>query len=592
MQNIFPLDESCINKIAAGEVIERPASVLKELVENSIDAGATQIDIYLEAGGKKLIRIWDNGSGMHENDLDICFHRYTTSKLNSADEIFGIQTNGFRGEALSSITAVAKVSIQSKTANSEHGYEIKVEQGQLLQKSSCVREIGTCVEVKDLFFNTPVRAKFLSSERAETTRTQQIMTRIALAYPKISFKMVQNNKELLNLRPAEPEIRLTQVLGAQNGRGLLKIDHHEDDWSLTGFSSKIEATRPRKQHQYIYVDKRPIWNGALNKAIERAYEQLCPGRHPIAVLHLIVSPQDVDVNVHPAKREVRFSKESDVFAFVVRALRTCILDKDDQSPLGLNTKLPNFSKSMHSSFTNFSQEEDPLSKLYQNEPKEIVETQDLFSQPESKKIIPINLASLSENKVALSPEQEPVQIQYIQIGATYILAETQSGMVLIDQFLAHQRILFERSRKSLETLNADVSQQLLFPDLLELSSAESSMMEENLDYFLAIGFDITLFGNQCFQIKGIPQDLNQNRAKDVLTELIQCLIQDKKLDFKGRLAKHFARYAATPRGQKLSNVEMSKLVDQLFSTQNPYVAPNEKPTLIRLTLEEIAQRFS
>lgn len=611
MNVIQPLTEDCINKIAAGEVIERPASVVKELVENSIDAGATQIQVRLLEGGKELIKVSDNGSGIGEADLDICYQRYTTSKIRNADDLFAIQTNGFRGEALSSIAAVSLMDIHSRTQDQESAFTLNIRNGQAESKTPSARETGTTFEIRKLFYNTPVRAKFLAGIQTETNKVTDILTRLSLIHPQIGFELYHDTKEILKTRVGKPEIRIAEVLGPKVAKHLIPVDYQSDSLALSGYIGTQEISKGRRSQQFLYIDNRPIWNPALLKVIDNGYQTFHPGRYPIYVLNLELNPGEFDVNVHPTKKEVRLTQEKDILRVVTRIIRETMRDYlESKTQFGV-VQTPNQASApstpvtytqisetsddhrTQSDFSNFQWED----MLLQEEPQEKVEPQDLFSQSDDH-IQDDTIVSFpgAASQHARQESQNPSVVDkplFFQWNKQYILTETTNGMIIVDQYLAHLRVLFEQATIHLGEHSIISSQELLFPELIEASPLQNSLIEENIDRLLVLGYNLQNFGSSTWQLRGIPAELAPHRAIQSLQDILNQLEDSQKLkeDIRFQLALAWARSNAIPRGQVLSYEEMSELINHLFLSDNPYKTPKGQNIFIRLTLEEMLKKF-
>lgn len=613
MSQILALSEDCINKIAAGEVIERPASVVKELVENSIDAGATLIQVRILEGGRELIRVSDNGRGISESDLDICFLRYTTSKIRSADDLAHIQTNGFRGEALSSISAVSVVDIFSKTESQESAYCLKVRQGLMESKEPTARANGTTFEVRKLFYNTPVRAKFLAGIQTETNKVTDILTRLSLIHPHIGFEFHHDTKEILKTRQGKPEIRIAEVLGPKVAKFLIPISYESEKMAISGYIGTQEISKGRRSQQFLYLDNRPIWNPGLLKVIENGYQTFHPGRYPVYVINFELNPGDFDVNVHPTKKEVRFTQAKDLYRVTTRVIRDTIrdhleslsgLEVHDSQSGQVNLDIPKSSPSSYSHHDSsqmtqaMKSDSDDFAQfewehlIVQEEPSIKSEPQDLFAS-NSESVIPFPVPKTENQSLPSNPPRQAKPL-FFQWNKQFVLTETTNGLIMVDQYLAHMRVLFEQASRNLADHTLIASQELLFPELLEVSALQNSIIEENIDRFLVLGFNIQEFGHLNWQLRGIPAELANHRALQTFEDLLKDLEEEQQpnQDIRLQIALAWARTSAIPRGQVLSYEEMNHLINHLFLTDNPYKTPKGKNIFIRLTLEEILQKFN
>lgn len=621
---IHALSEDVINKIAAGEVVERPASVVKELVENSLDAGATRIEIQIVNGGKSSILIRDNGCGMSESDLDICYKPHTTSKLTSADDLFHLATNGFRGEAVASIAAISKLSITSREADDAEAHTLRLVGGNLESKSTDASPRGTTFLIEELFFNAPVRKTFLGSDTLEASRVLDTVTRISMAHPNVRFDYRVNGRDIFTgVESDDPKSRIAEALGTGIAKSMLPFDYEEAGIRVKGFAVSPDKLQNKRSKLYFYVQKRPIWNSLMTKAVARAYEPYGSANAPIAVLFLEMPDTSVDVNVHPTKREVRFANENDVFMAVYHALRNAFQRAEEEShPIiriaDLSEKAATQAEDSHSipepSFTraqpvqglfeaDLSQNvrtdtPSPVSLATKNvkaskpgyrpdDPNDII--QDLFSLPENGNIIPLtpqNLRPPTRMDKATPP-------QFFQLANTYLVCEDSEGILLIDQNAAHQRILYERALASLDAETALESQELLFPEIIEFSPTEASIVPELLPTLEKLGFHLELFGKNAYQLRGTPRDLPFSRSVEAVRTLVADVLcgENPGNPSHEAMAKAWAKSNAIQAGDKLNSEEMTHLMAGLLSAQDPMNAPSGRPTLMRLPIFEINKRF-
>ncbi|MGL1936971.1 MAG: DNA mismatch repair endonuclease MutL [Fibrobacterales bacterium] len=597
---IKALSEECINKIAAGEVIERPSSVVKELLENCVDAGATSITIKVEEGGKALIKISDNGSGISPEGLDICFQRYTTSKLSSADDLQILTTNGFRGEALSSIAAVSQLEIESKTEDHAVGKKIVIESGNVISKEEVALDTGTTITVKNLFHNTPVRKKFMAGDQTELNRIVDITTRLALTHPDIQFTLNNGPKTLFHGAAGSIENRVTEILGATFSRKMLEIDWNDGTIFIRGFIGDYEQSKKRKTNRYFYLNNRPVSNHILASALDKAYATIYPGRYPLAVLFIEMPCDTFDVNVHPTKKEVRFTSDSMVYSSMIRAVKAALQG---------NSALPEIGESAEAPFEKVfafpaSEPQDTTSSVSTSkkvtappqEPEAVV--QDLFSQPENENIISLahfhkQNTLLEEQKSQEIQTQDQFQSSYFQLHATFIIAETKSGMVIIDQNRAHQRILYEEARGSLENNHSMSIQQILFPEIIEFTLEEFTLVEEYVESFKTLAFDLEPFGNNCYQLRGIPNDMSLSDAEYSIRDMIAQIRHEPitEINTTDVIAKAYASGTAIKRGALLNHAQMSALMDSLFATEDPYISPFNKPIIVNMPLKDLNAKF-
>ena len=611
---IHILSDDIINKIAAGEVIERPASAVKELIENAIDAGATRIQVSIEQGGKKKMQVTDNGKGMNAADLDLCYLRHTTSKLTNADDLFHLHTNGFRGEAVASIAAVSKLTITSATDDGDSGRLI-IEGGNVVEKQDIQASRGTTFLVEDLFYNTPVRRTFLSSDTAEATRIFDVILKTAIAHPEIRFDYKVGDKTVFTGVPGELRSRIAEAIGSKIAKALLPVDYTEAGVHVWGYISPTTETNGKRNHQFLFIRNRPIENKMVSKAVQQSYEPYGAQCKPVSVLFLDMPDMEFDVNVHPAKREVRFANQNLVFLVVTHAIRdTFTKDMEAHSPLidlseeiadsqntGAPTRQPSVAVDLQERSTPYHFTETTLTppkmvsapRTWSKTTPDEDLVQDIFSQPEAGKVISL------EGEQSLKPEApEPTWIPptFFQIANTYIAGEDSDGLLVIDQHAAHARILYEQAIDTLKNGSALDSQELLFPELLDLSKIEIEALKSVEDQFKHLGFYIEHFGGETYQIRAIPSALPLSRAIKAVKEFLDNIGDENKgegdmVKIQDTIAKAWANTNAYQAGDKLKSEEMAALVNQLMLTEEPLKSPYGHPTLMRITLDELAKKF-
>ena len=622
MAEIHLLSDEIINKIAAGEVIERPASAVKELIENAIDAGATRIQVQIEQGGKKKIQVTDNGKGMGAADLELCFLRHTTSKLTNTDDLFHLQTNGFRGEAVASIAAVSKLTITSATQDGESG-RIIIKGGEVVEKEDVQASRGTTFLVEDLFYNTPVRRTFLGSETSECSRILDIVIKTAISHPEIRFDYKVGDRAVFTGVPGELRSRIAEAIGSKVAKSLLPVDYTEAGVHVTGFISPTTETNGKRNHQFLFMRNRPIENKMVSKAVSQAYEPYGAQCKPVTVLFLDMPDMEFDINVHPAKREVRFANGNLVFLVVTHAIRdTFTKDLEANSPfIDLSDELmekpetpkndlpwephdtvqPNFAQTNFAQ-PSFAQPAKPQYPQHASKASELSDkkskynvsddVQDLFSLPEYGKIISLEPDLTKPQPQPEAPWAPPT---FFQIANTYIAGEDANGLLIIDQHAAHTRILFEQAMESLQNNIAQDSQELLFPELIDLSKQEKEIFHHVDEQLRKLGFFVEPFGGDTFQIRSIPSALPLSRAAkavhDFLNDVDENDTKDDMVKFQETIAKSWAKTNAYQAGDKLKPEEITALVGQLMITQDPLKSPFGNPTLMRLTLDELSKKF-
>ncbi len=589
--SIQSLSQEVINKIAAGEVVERPASVVKELLENALDAGASAIEIQIEEGGKKRIRITDNGVGMTETDLNLCYLRHTTSKLRSADDLFHLRTNGFRGEAIASIAAISHMTITSRTETEKEASWIRLSGGNLQDRGKSNHQKGTSFLVEDLFFNTPVRRNFLGSDALEGSRVLDVVTRIAIAHPQVRIDYQVNGRDIFTgVAGSDLRNRIAEAIGAGIARKMVPVNYAEGDIQVTGFVAPADETRGKRNHMFFYLQERPIWNSVAGKAVMRAYEPYGKQGYPVVVLFLEMKDMDFDVNVHPTKKEVRFVNENLVFLAIHHAVRNALQNEGEYGAPIIHLSdgkvfMPENGIPSSASSPGHSIQE-PRAKY--TAPEEPI-VQDLFSLPEFGKVIPLNSKAF-QTPAKVESFASP---QFFHLAKTYLVCEDAEGLLLIDQGAAHQRVLYERALRVIEDGSGIETQELLFPELIELSKVEASLLQTVLENLDQLGFHLEPFGGGAFQLRGIPRELPLSRAIDAVHALVESLLEqgfeaNPAVDI---IAKAWARGNAYQAGDSLSVEEMAQLMAQLIATQDPMTSPYGRPTLMRMPIEDINKRF-
>lgn len=607
---IHVLTDEIINKIAAGEVIERPSSAVKELIENSIDAGATRIQIQIEQGGKKKILVSDNGKGMGKEDLNLCYLRHTTSKLHSADDLFHLQTNGFRGEAVASIAAISKMTISTATEDGDGGRLI-LKGGNVEEEQTYASGHGTTFLIEDLFFNTPVRRTFLGSETSESTKILDVVLKTAIAHPEIRFDYKVGEKAVFIGVPGELRTRLAEAIGSGIAKNLLPVDYTEAGVHVTGYISPTTETNGKRHHQFLFMRKRPIESKVIAKAVSQAYEPYGAQCKPVTVLFLDMPDQEFDVNVHPAKREVRFANQNLVFLVVNHAIRdTFQKDLEANSPfIDLSASMvqadtvdvpgPQYQAVPAYTASPTYKAPEPRKNSGVNEWKKAKnysvadDVQDLFSQPEAGKIISLEpgQGNVPEPKPESAPWTPPT---LFQIANTYIAGEDAEGLLIIDQHAAHSRILYEQALATLENGTNLDSQELLFPELIELSKMEKQVFASVDSQLKKLGFFVEHFGGDTFQIRAIPSALPLSRAIKAVHQFLDSCAGTGEADpshITDTIAKAWSKTNAYQAGDKLKPEEMAQLMGQLMSTEDPLKSPYGAPTLMRITLDELAKKF-
>ena len=563
------LSADLASKIAAGEVVERPASVVKELVENSLDAGATQIAIEVQGGGVRLMRVVDNGAGIPPEEVDLAFERFATSKIATADDLEGISSLGFRGEALPSIAAVSEVTMVTRSKDELSGIFVNIKDGAILEKAKRGCPIGTTVTVRNLFRNVPARLKFLKSTATENGHISNLVAQYSLAFPEVRFTLLIDGRTAFRSAGSG---NLREVLGAVYGidvaKAMLQIAAKDTTDPLqpgvTGFVSPITLTRASRSYLSFFVNRRWVQNRMLPYALEEAYQGLLMvGRHPIAVINISLLPQELDVNVHPAKNEVRFRNERDVFSAIHKAVRATLTA---QAPMPTLDTLP------HS----------------QPAPAAPTERLPAFDVKPGE--------AVAKSPVAVPPGAEPVAkslpILHVvgQMANTYIIAEGPDGMYLIDQHAAHERVLFERIRNERMRRAVEV-QGLLQPVPVELTVRQQELMELQSEALSEYGFGIEHFGERTYLVRSVPALLKGQNVAQSLVEVLDFLAEGEKGDRREEIAISLACHGAVRAGQALSHEEMLDLIRQLEQASQPRTCPHGRPTMIHLSASQLEKGF-
>ncbi|PJI10147.1 MULTISPECIES: DNA mismatch repair endonuclease MutL [Clostridium] len=603
------LSEDTSNKIAAGEVVERPASVVKELVENSIDAGAKTINIEIENGGRTLIKILDDGSGIYKDDIEKAFMPHATSKISKIQDIYAINTLGFRGEALPSIAAVSKTILKSRTKDNEFGREISISGGNIDYIKDCGTNIGTNIEVRDLFYNVPARAKFLKSPAKEAASISDIVNRLALAHNEISFRLVNNGKRAVTTYSSDNLLdTIRAIYGKKICDNVISFERHTDLASVHGYVGNAEISRGSRNNQSIFINRRYIKNKLITAAVENAVKSfMMINKFPFFVIFLDMFPEFVDVNVHPTKSEVKFQNEREIFKIVFdtvhEGIKNSIKDsfhvealKEEEHKLDeikddLNTKTdaerPKVSVQIPIDLQNHESyaESKPKAPAYVQDSK--------FKKIHQKDIIKEVLPD-DENYDIIKKTPKFPYIRLIgQFNNTYILGESNDELYIIDQHAAHEKIIFEKYRDKIKNGNV-VSQILITPAVVELIPEDFIYYDENKEVFEKAGFTIELFGENTVAIKEVPLFLGKPHVKDLFLEIIDNLKNMGKgetVDVKYRSIATAACKAAVKAYHELTMEEMKALIDDLRFADDPFNCPHGRPTIVKLTVTDFEKKF-
>ena len=559
MPRIKVLPPDLRNKIAAGEVIERPASVVKELIENSIDAGSTDIKIDVLYAGKRLIRVSDNGSGMDREDALLCFESHATSKLSTEDDLFNITTMGFRGEALPSIASVSKVRIVTGLRGSSGGISIEIAGG-VVKEIRDSSSAGTSVEVRDLFFNLPARKKFLKTNSTELFHIMDTVTKESLSHPHVGFTLITDNKETISLPSASGiRERIMQVYGEEFVSGLLGISYDAGELRLTALVSNTLNFRNMRSHQFIFINTRPVKDASISSAVYKAYEGILPhDRHPVFFIYLDIDPPRVDVNVHPAKREVRFENKEMIYRMLLSNIQESVREyRSEYARPFSQTAEADIQTGVTGGYPSF------------NTPSALFPQSHVVAEPLDFPYMP--------------------SIPFIYLGETFVALSGKGGLTIVDHHAAHERILFERLLKGV-SLN---SHQLLFPRQVKVSHKEYAIILENTRLLNDFGIDISDFGHDTLIVRSLPDAIEEADLRGILSDAASCLLENIPPDrsLKEELAARIACHSSV-RGRQLLNQEsISGLISDLEKTEHPDQCPHGRPTRLFFSLEDLKKMF-
>ncbi|HEY5728711.1 MAG TPA: DNA mismatch repair endonuclease MutL [Anaerolineales bacterium] len=572
------------SQIAAGEVVERPASVVKELLENSLDAGAKTITISIEDAGKKVIEVADDGGGIPSAELELAVSRHATSKLIRSDDLFSILTLGFRGEALASIGSVSRMTITSRVKKEKEGARVKVEGGTSGKLTKIGTTVGTTVRVEDLFYNVPARLKFLKTDVTERRTIDSLVTRYALAYPDKRFKLSEGNKTTLQTAGDDDRRSILAALyGVDVAKQMLEVMAEEEGYRLTGFISPTSLTRSNRKEITFFINGRWVHEVSLNTALLQAYHtMLMVGRYPMSALFLEIDPQAVDVNVHPAKAEVRFRDQDKIFSFVQRSTRKALLAYSPvpnvaPSLWGTTRTVPSESSSSVGLDWAIGHDEVVGSGKWEGESKQDTE----------------NRLQKAEGGEQGSFERIPLMRLIGQIGATYLVAEGPDGLYLIDQHAAHERVLFEKLMSQHE-MKKIPSQALLNPEVVTVPPQSAKLLTELLSVLKHFGFDVEEFGPNTFQVRAMPTLFTGSNPAFALRALVEDFEEDEtplQDEVEARLAARVCKRMAVKGGQALTSEEQRALLTDLEACDSPHTCPHGRPTMIHLSVDMLERQF-
>jgi DNA mismatch repair protein MutL len=601
------LPDNIANQIAAGEVIQRPASAVKELLENAVDAGATHVQLIVTDAGKNLIQVIDNGKGMSETDARMAFERHATSKIKSIEDLFKIKTMGFRGEALASIAAVAQVEIKTKRIEDELGTFIEIENSIVIKQEPCACSDGTNICMKNLFFNVPARRNFLKSNAAEMRHIVDEFVRVSMAFPQVFFSLTSNGQQVFYLEAGSLKQRVVQILGNNYNAKTVSVKEETDYLNIYGFVGKPETAKKTRGDQYFFVNNRFIKSAYLNHAVTTAFESMiAKDSFASYVLFIDVDPSQIDINVHPTKQEIKFEDEKIMYAFVQAAVKHALAQFSVAPSLDftLNASIQQLD-AVSKPFTAAAKEEAAHSNLYQTFTQKnqahFIERENKSELKEWKHFFEKNITQNVESKIQLQYESGGTEhlalnflpSAFLQLHNTYIIAATQKGFLLVHQQLAHERIQYEKYSASNQQQNF-TTQKSLFPVTIELAPADTVLMNEILNDLQIIGYQIEPFGSNSFVIQGVPADVlqgNEKHSVELLLEQFKHFSSDVKFSKREKLIRCIARQQAIKAGQQLSQKEMQALLEELFTCSTPNITPSGNPTYLEFKEDYLDRMF-
>ncbi|QOJ30538.1 MAG: DNA mismatch repair endonuclease MutL [Ignavibacteriales bacterium] len=620
LSKITILPENLSKKIAAGEVVQRPESVVKELMENSIDAHASRIELLIKRAGKQLIQVIDDGEGMSEEDAILCIQKHATSKLKTENDLDAIKTLGFRGEALSAVSAVAQVEIKTQTAGDLIGTSLRIdEQGEIfLEKGSFAR--GTSISVKNLFYNVPARRNFLKTDTTELKHIVETFNRLALGYPEIHFKLYIDDDLALDFTPCTLAERMDQVFIDKVSDAVIPVKEVTDYITLTGYIGKPFLLKKNKGDQYLFLNRRFVISRQMNHAVFSAYENVMEkGEYPFFVLFLEVDYSKVDVNVHPSKLEIRFDNEKDIYTFILAVVRKSLSNFDlvpsagftkplgETERIGIDNYIP-VDKNDFSDRPAAPRQERDFSQPRQSSPLSEKEIDLLFGRIDKELESSPARESFREIQQGINSPRpaDPVRPQsqgsgeklsggfIVQLSNKYILAQVKSGLMIIDQHAADERIRYEEAL-NLFKISSPFSQLLVFHKTLQMNPGDFALARELSGYLERLGFAIKFFSGNTAVIEGVPPVVKEGEEDktllNILAEYYRNQQEKKVLDVTDNLAKSYSCHTAIRTGDKLNESEMRALIDRLFATEMPYVCPHGRPIIMKISIEEFDRRF-
>jgi len=603
---IHVLPDRVANQIAAGEVIQRPASAIKELVENAVDAGATSVKVIVKDAGKTLLQVIDNGCGMSKSDAEKCLMRHATSKIQKTEDLFNIRTMGFRGEALASIAAIAHVEVKTKRQEDDLGTQINIEGSDIVSNEPCGCNDGTSIAVKNLFYNVPARRNFLKSDPVEMKHVIDEFQRVALAYPNIAFSLFNNENEVFHLTKGSFRQRIVGVFGRNYNQRLVPVEEDASVVSIVGFVSKPEFARKTRGEQFFFVNKRYIKNGYLHHAIQNAFQDLIARENiPSYFIFLELDPKTIDINIHPTKTEVKFENDRTIYAILMAAVKKALgahniapmLDFERETgfeipPMQQGQPINIPEVQVDPTYNPFNQPSIWTDKPGPGKPS--TENWEELYKPESEVASQNVESDLNQPQLELDENDHGSQKRHpVQIHRRYIISQIKSGLIIVDQQNASERTLYERYLRALQNSKAAV-QKTMFSKTITMNPADFELAREMKGELGALGFEIREFGKNTMVIEGVPADSADEDAEALLERMLELYkdnVIDLKLDRQDNLARSLAKSLCVKAGRVLKEEEMAVMIDELFACSMPYYTPNGNPTITTLSNEELNAKF-
>lgn len=636
MGNIVLLDENTINKIAAGEVVDRPSSIVKELVENAIDANAKNITVEIKNGGISYIKINDDGDGFKQDDVEIAFERHATSKIRQESDILKIRSMGFRGEALASIAAISKILVVTRNKDEDIGTKLDIEAGNILLKERTASNKGTTIYIKDIFYNTPARFKFLKKDYTEAGYIEDVLIRMSLSNPHITFKYINNGKVIISTKgDGKLDSVIYTIFGKDVYSNILNVNYTYKDMNVVGAVGLPQISRSTRNNEFTYINSRFVKDNILRSSIEKAYtEKLSINKFPFAIININISPENIDVNVHPAKLEVKFENEKDVFEAVYFAVKNVLENSNkERSPFSIASKELNEAKKIYEHPYKYDIDENKMNVIKDLEEENVSEKQneilnaisDEINQIKVEGNIPLNINkekniinelekqsyvqnmlnvnTFEENIVKDTYIKDEIQLyekndltyKYVgQVFDTYIIIQIKDKMYIIDQHAAHERLLYEKFKENFHSKTKE-TQMLMIPILIELKNNECELVSNNIEYFENSGFILEKFSNNSYKISGVPNiaDLDID-YKSMFLDIIDELMGSNKTEYKDKEFRFLATLAckaAVKGNMNLTKEEHIKLLDEMLKLENPFTCPHGRPTAYEITKYEIERKF-